>query len=95
MHSINYNENKDDISEDLLADFKDEDEEDKYIKPKTLNSLAKGQSDVKQNVMVQQSTMLSEFEYLCGNQKEAHGSKIIDVQSQQDFPTLGGLPGKK
>lgn len=32
-----YIENKDDISEDLLNDFKDSDDEDKIVKPKVLS----------------------------------------------------------
>ena len=33
LHSVFYIENKDDISEDLLNDFKDPDNESKFIKP--------------------------------------------------------------
>lgn len=33
LHSVFYIENKDDISEDLLSDFKDPDNEAKFVKP--------------------------------------------------------------
>lgn len=37
LHSVFYIENKDDISEDLLSDFKDPDNEAKFVKPKALS----------------------------------------------------------
>lgn len=40
MHSVFYIEKKDDISEDLLDDFKDEDDIDKFVKPKVLSKTA-------------------------------------------------------
>ena len=35
-----YIENKDDISEDLIDDFKDDDDKDKFVKPKVLSKTA-------------------------------------------------------
>jgi hypothetical protein len=37
LHSVFYIENKDEISEDLLSDFKDPDNEAKFLKPKVLH----------------------------------------------------------
>ncbi len=37
LHSVFYIENKDDITEDLLSDFKDPDNESKFVKPHTLH----------------------------------------------------------
>ena len=37
LHSVFYIENKDDISEDLLSDFKDKDNEKKFVNPKVLS----------------------------------------------------------
>lgn len=52
LHSVFYIENKDDISEDLLADFKDSDDSEKFVKPKVLsNELNKGKME-KKNVIV-------------------------------------------
>jgi len=41
LHSHFYIENKDSISEDLLNDFKDPDNEAKFVKPKTLSNANK------------------------------------------------------
>ena len=55
LHSVFYIENKDDISEDLLSDFKDPDNEAKFVKPAVL-SKNKGIIDTskikEQNVIV-------------------------------------------
>lgn len=40
LHSVFYIEKKDDISEDLLDDFKDDDDKDKFVKPKVLSKTA-------------------------------------------------------
>jgi hypothetical protein len=40
LHSVFYIENKDCISEDLLCDFKDSDDEEKIVKPKVLSKAA-------------------------------------------------------
>lgn len=37
LHSVFYIENKDDITEDLLSDFKDPDNESKFLKPAVLS----------------------------------------------------------
>jgi hypothetical protein len=53
LHSVFYIENKDDISEDLLNDFKDPDNESKFVKPKVLHKTASGQDTKKvENVIV-------------------------------------------
>lgn len=69
LHSVFYIENKDDISEDLLSDFKDEDNEDKFVKPKVLNKtsgiLDKSQADTK--LIVKNEGLISEHDYLFGN----------------------------
>jgi hypothetical protein len=83
-----YIENKDDISEDLLSDFKDPDNESKFIKPSVLSN-AKGVIDkskaIPENVIVKEEKLFSEHEYLFGA-KEKKGT--IDVKSNQDFPDL-------
>jgi hypothetical protein len=87
LHSVFYIENKDDISEDLLSDFKDPDNETKFVKPKTLAKGASSKEAVPENVIVKSDSLFSEHEYLFGKKKET--AKIIDVKSKQDFPTLG------
>lgn len=47
-----YIENKDDISEDLLHDFKDPDNEAKFLKPKVLHKTTSTKEKVKENVIV-------------------------------------------
>lgn len=37
LHSVFYIEKKDDISEDLLDDFKDDDDKEHFVKPKVLS----------------------------------------------------------
>lgn len=37
LHTVFYIENKDDISEDLLHDFRDTENEDKFVKPKVMS----------------------------------------------------------
>ena len=75
-----YIENKDDITEDLLSDFKDPDNQTKFTKPKVL---AKGASHMDpsnkkpENVIVKPDSFATEHEYLFG--KKNQGSKIIDV----------------
>jgi hypothetical protein len=88
LHQVFYIENKDDISEDLLSDFKDPDNESKFIKPSVLSN-AKGVIDksktIPENVIVKEEKLFSEHEYLFGA-KEKKGT--IDVKSNQDFPDL-------
>lgn len=52
LHSVFYIENKDDISEDLLNDFKDPDNEAKFLKPKVLHKTVSTQEKPKENVIV-------------------------------------------
>jgi len=87
LHSVFYIENKDSISEDLLNDFKDPDNEDKFVKPKTLSKGASIKESHVENVIVKSDHLLSEHEYLFGKKKDLN--KIIDVKSNDDFPTLG------
>ena len=78
-----YIENKDDISEDLLSDFKDPDNEKKFINPKVLSKNAPGVIDknkIEKQVIVKQDTLISEYDYLFG--KKTDDSKIIDVKSK-------------
>lgn len=91
LHSVFYIENKDDISEDLLSDFKDPDNEKKFLKPKVLHKGGSSKEDHTENVMVKSDTMLSEYDYLFG--KKGDENKIIDVKSKDDFPTLDGTLG--
>jgi hypothetical protein len=86
LHQVFYIENKDDISEDLLSDFKDPDNEAKFLKPKSLAKEASVKEQMPDNVMVKSDSLLSEHEYLFGKKKET--AKIIDVKSAMDFPTL-------
>ncbi len=88
LHSVFYIENKDDISEDLLNDFKDPDDEAKFLKPKILHKGGSMNEKAKvENVMVKSDDIFTEHEYQFGKKKDT--SKIIDVKSNQDFPTLG------
>jgi hypothetical protein len=85
LHQVFYIENKDDISEDLLSDFKDPDNEAKFRRP-ALNKHASQQEQKPQNVIVKSDSLLSEHEYLFGKKKDT--TKIIDMKSSEDFPTL-------
>jgi len=87
LHSVFYIENKDDISEDLLNDFKDPDNEAKFQKPKVLHKGASQKEEKVENVIVKKDSLISEYDYLFGKKKD--DNKIIDVKSQQDFPSLG------
>lgn len=74
-----YIENKDDISEDLLADFKDPDNENKFLKPKVLNKQGMiDKSKLEKQVIVKQPGLVSEHDYLFGL-KGAERSTTIDV----------------
>lgn len=73
-----YIEKKDDISEDLLDEFKDEGSGKKYVKPKILSSNIKDQKEEKKTVIVKNSGLVSEHDYLFGD-KSKEKSKIIDV----------------
>jgi len=89
LHQVFYIENKDEISEDLLSDFKDPENEAKFRQPKTLGKVP--QKEPEKQVIVKQEKMISEHEYLFG--KKSEESKIIDVKSNQDFPTLANEGG--
>ena len=89
LHSVFYIENKDDISEDLLSDFKDPDNEKKFLKPKVLHKAVSGKEEKVENVIVKKDSLISEHDYLFGKKKD--DSKIIDVKSKEDFPTLDGV----
>lgn len=64
-----YIENKSEISEDLLSDFKDPDNEAKFVKPAVFGK-TKGIIDTSKikeaNVIVKSDTLASEHEYLFG-----------------------------
>jgi hypothetical protein len=45
LHQVFYIENKDDISEDMLSDFKDPDNEKEFVKPKIFSKNAPGVID--------------------------------------------------
>lgn len=79
LHSVFYIENKDDISEDLLSDFKDSDDQEKIVKPKVLNKTqgVLNKQDQK-NVIVKNEGLLSEHEYLFGK-KSTKDPRTIDV----------------
>jgi hypothetical protein len=81
LHQVFYIENKDDISEDLLSDFKDPDNETKFKQPKNLAG-SKGIEPIKeekpQNGIIKKYKLISEHEYLFGT-KGKGDSKIIDV----------------
>ena len=95
LHQVFFIENKDDISEDLLSDFKDPDSETKFKQPKTLAGTKdpmKQMLEEKPNkVIVQEATLVSEHDYIFGT-KKVGASKIIDVKSKEDFPTLFEKP---
>lgn len=90
LHSVFYIENKDDISDDLLSDFK----EDSFAKQSTSQKISKpqalGPSSVVEalptNVIVKADKLVSEHEYLFGTGKK--DTRTIDVKSKEDFPTL-------
>ena len=95
LHAVFYIENKDDISEDLLSDFKDPDNEKKFVKPEGVQSKAglidKGKTlgpsvAQAQGVMIKSEGLVSEHDYLFGKKKDENN--IIDVKSKHDFPTL-------
>lgn len=89
LNSYFYIENKDDISEDLLIDFKDPGNQGKPVAPKGLEQAKKQPA-----VIVKQEKLVSEHDYLFGKRRE-DDSRVIDVASTEDFPTLvvGGGPG--
>jgi hypothetical protein len=93
-----YIENKGEISEDLLSDFKDPENSDKFVKPKNLGkSTGLGDnSKPEKAVIVKEEGMLSEMDYLFGTSKNKK-EKIVDVRSDMDFPTLANeiIPPKK
>jgi hypothetical protein len=98
LHSVFYIENKDDISEDLLSDFKDPDNEKKFVNPKVLSKTGGGIIDKNKileskpaDVIVKSDAFVSEHDYLFGKKRD--DNKIIDVKSTQDFPTLEGVLG--
>jgi hypothetical protein len=85
LHQVFYIENKDDISEDLLSEFKDPDNEQKFVKPKVFSKNAPGVIDKAKlaqetSVIVKKDDFISEHDYLFGKKREE--SKIIDVKSQ-------------
>ncbi len=86
LHSVFYIENKDDISEDLLSDFKDPDNEKKFLRPQVLHKAASHKEEQADNVIVKKESLVSEYDYLFG--KKGDDNKIIDVKSKEDFPTL-------
>jgi hypothetical protein len=53
--------------------------------------LKPNQEEKLQHVIVKQDKLVSEHDYLFGGKKKGD-SKIIDVQSKEDFPTLFGAP---
>jgi len=69
LHSVFYIENKDDISEDLLNDFKDPDNEAKFQKPKVLHKGASQKEEKVENVIVKKDSLISEYDYLFGKKK--------------------------
>lgn len=81
LHSVCYIENKDDISEDLLADFKDADDVDKIVKPKVLSKAVDKFKEEKKQVIVKEEGFITEHEYLFGTSKRSGANKIIDTKS--------------
>ena len=93
LHSILYNEQLEELSEDLLSDFRDEESKSGFQQPESLKT-KKGQKEKGQaNVIVKETQLVSEHEYIFGTNKNK--GNIIDTQSQMDFPTLGMKDGKK
>ena len=91
LHSVFYIENKDDISDDLLSDFKeDSSSKSQSTSHKLSKPQALGPSSVVEalptNVIVKSDKLVSEHEYLFGTGKK--DTKIIDVKSKDDFPPL-------
>ena len=48
--------------------------------------------DKLKNVIVKSEGLLSEHDYLFGTKKKGGDSRVIDVQSKEDFPTLFDAP---
>jgi len=82
-------ENKGEISEDLLSDFKDPENADKFVLPKNLgkSTVLGDKNKAEKAVIVKEEGMLSEMDYLFGSKGKGR-EKIVDVKSVMDFPTL-------
>lgn len=93
LHQVIYIENKDDISEDLLNDFKDPDSRSKLKQPAVLSKANIKEKTQEKAVIKVEEKMISEHEYLFGMKKKEDDSKAIDVSSSKHFPTLIGGGG--
>lgn len=90
LHHVSYTENKDDISEDLLSDFF---EEDKVVNPKVLARNKAGVIDTENmtKMIVSQPKLVSETEFIMGGGAGRPKKGAVDITSAEDFPTLGGM----
>ena len=87
LHTVFFIENKDHIDDDLLADFKEGTEME--VKPGLIrkNTSEKRKEEVKPRGM-KQSNM---FSYAKGTEE----FDAVDMNSETDFPSLGGPPPQK
>ena len=101
LHSVFFIENKDQLNEDLLADFKEGDSTAKtglsnQSAPKNKKSnQANEQKNKPAGIQVSQPLFVSHHEFMYGKMPGQSTSKVISVESTKDFPTLGvglGLP---
>lgn len=81
LHTAFYIENKDQISEDLLADFKEGNTME--VKPGLVKQKTIGKQEEQKPIGMQQEDIFS----IKGTIK----SDAVDINSKNDFPTLGGF----
>lgn len=87
LHSHFFLENKDQINEDLLADFKTDGgkitvfKEEKNQKPKGIVKEEKG--------------LISHHEFMFGKHPSDRNAGVVDVTSQRDFPSLSAAIPKE
>lgn len=89
LHSVFFIENKDQLDEDLLADFKEGGE----VTMKTGISLQKKpsveQTQKQAGIKPAEKLFMTHHELLFGPKQSTLSKDLIDVNSKNDFPTLG------
>lgn len=97
IHSVFFIENKDDIYEDLLIDFKNEDNVDTFKKSEQYGTKKMGgyqngeqvKQQTKKVIEVDRSKkIITKEDLLFGNETRAK-KKVVDINDDEDFPTLG------
>ena len=99
LHSAFFMEGKDDISEDLLIDFKDEEHQSAF---KTSNQLGKKKivsengptpnghdgADLRKPKMIDLERGINSLTFNEGSMQSGNKNKLIDIADDQDFPSL-------